>query len=183
MRRNHLTLSILSAALVAAISLSATSVALAQRDAGAKARGEIGTGFWTNQRAARRMQHALDYSKGIYEYSRDAKEVQAKIAEKESAELGRNIEAAKNEVSAIRKEYGDDKNVQASLKAIEEHLSAAATQHEKLHAECQSDQVDSSKTMECCNTITKELEKAIAEHAALMRQLGIDKKAASTKAE
>lgn len=170
-------------AIVAVISLSATSQAFAQRDAGAKVRGEFGTGYWTHQRVERRMQHALDYAQGVNHYARDAQKVEPNVAQAESAELGRNLKAAQEELTAIRKANSDDKEVLASVKSIEDHLASAAAQHEKLHAVCKSESVDNAAAMECCNSITKDLEKAISEHHLLMKKLGIEKSTAKPHPE
>lgn len=167
--------------IVAMVALSGPSIALAQRDAGAKARGDFGKGFWSNQRASRNMRHARDYSRGFYRYSRDARTIQPEVAKTESAELGRNIDAAKKELGTVREEYAADKEVLASLQVIDDHLAKAAAQHKTLHAECQKDTVDGTAGMECCNIITKELEKAMAEHAALMRKLEIKAGSEETK--
>ena len=171
----------LCVALAAMVVVSGPTAALAQRDAGAKARGEFGKGFWSNQRASRNMRHARDYSRGFYRYSREARTIQPEVAKTESAELGRNIDAAKKELATVREEYAGDKEVLASLKVIEDHLTKAAAQHKTLHAACQQDTVDGTVGMECCNVITKELEKAMAEHAALMRKLEIKAESGETK--
>lgn len=166
---------------VAMVALAVPSTGLAQRDAGAKARGEYGKGFWSNQRASRNLRHARDYSRDFYQYSRSVRTIQPEIAKSESAELGRNIEAANQELANIVKEYAADKAVQERVKVIEGHLAKAAAQHKMLHAECQKDSVDGTVSMECCSEITKELEKAIAEHAALMRTLETQAESGDTK--
>lgn len=143
------------------------------RDPGAKMRDDPRLGFWSNQRAARNLRHARDYSRGFYVYSRDAHHVQPGIAKSESTELGRNIESAKKELGIVREQYSEDKEVLDSLAVIEEHLRKASDQHKTLHAACQKDEINPMVGMECCNVITQELEKAMAEHAALMRQLEI----------
>jgi len=171
MSRERKVLMSVCVALAALMAVSGPTAAFAQRDAGSKARGEFGTGFWSNQRAARNMQHARDYSRGLYRYSRDAEVIRPEVLKSESAELGRNIESANKELATLREEYKADKEVLASLKTIEDHLTKAAAQHKTLHAECQKENIDGTVGMECCNTITKELEHAMAEHAALMRKL------------
>ncbi len=156
--------------------------AFSQRDAGAKIRGDSGVGFWSNQRAARSMRHARDYSRDLYDYSRDARAIQPEVAKSDSANLGRNIESAKNELTHVRKEQAGDKDVLAALAIIEEHLAKATEHHKTLHAACQKDTVDAAVGMECCNVITVELEKALAEHGALMRKLEIKGQASAAKA-
>lgn len=157
---------------VAAIGgLAIVQEAAAQRDAGAKARGEIGTGFWTNRRASRSMQHARDYSRGLYRYSRDARVVRPRVAKSESEELARNIEKAQKQLADVRKLYSTDKQVQAALDVIDKHIAKAAKVHKELHEECCKDAPNRGVTMRCCSEIIKELDKAAAEHAAVLRTL------------
>lgn len=132
-------------------------------------------------RASRNMSYARDYSRDLYYYTRDAHTIDPEIATSESTELGRNIDATKKELATIRKEYAGDKEVLTSLKIIEDHLTNAAAQQKTLHAECQRDTFDGTAGMTCCSDITKELEKAMAEHAALLRKLEIKELAKSKK--
>jgi hypothetical protein len=59
------------------------------------------------------------------------------------------------------------------MKSINEHLTAAAKHHTMLHEECCKDSVDGAVCMTCCNNILLELDKAQAEHDALIRSLEI----------
>ncbi len=166
-------------AVVAAIMATDVSSALAQRSS----RGYMGKPYYgsSNYRALRSMRYARNYSRDLFYYTRDAHTIDPEVAKSESTELGRNIGAAKKELATVRKKYAGDKEVLSSLKVIEDHLAKAATQHKTLHAECQIDTVDETAGMECCNVITRELEKAMAEHAALMRKLEIKELAKSKK--
>jgi hypothetical protein len=122
-------------------------------------------------RSQRSMRHARDYSSDLHNYSRQVKKIEPQVAKQESAKLGENIAAAQHDLSAIRKSAADDKAVLAALDVIDNHLARAAETHKMLHAECQKEMVDGKVCTHCCNEITKELEKAMAEHAALLRTL------------
>tara|TARA_R110002124_G_scaffold223994_1_gene389449 strand:- start:32 stop:589 length:558 start_codon:yes stop_codon:yes gene_type:complete len=179
MKHTHVTLTGVCLAFVAMVMLSNDLSAFTQH----RSRKYMGKPHYgsSNQRASRSMSHARDYSRDLYYYARDAHIIDPKIAKSESTELGRNIEATKKELATIRKEYAGDKEVLASLKLIEDHLKNATTQHKTLHTECQMDTFDGNAGMKCCSDITKELEKAMAEHAALMRKLEIKELAKSKK--
>ncbi|MFO0915889.1 MAG: hypothetical protein U0795_23220 [Pirellulales bacterium] len=139
-----------------------------------KTSGQYGKGFWENQRVSRNLRHAREYSQGLYRYQRSVPQVQPEVIRSESVQLGQNIDNARKQVAVLKQGHGDNKDVADSITAIEQHLAAAAEQHKVLHEECQKDKMDVSKGMDCCNMITKELDKAIAEHAALMRKLNLD---------
>lgn len=151
---------------VSTVILSDASLALAQR----KWRPNM-YDRWGQNRAQRSLRHARDYARDLHYYSRDVETVQPNVAKAESENIGKNIEAAQQELAAARKQAGDDKETVAALEAIETHLANAAKVHQMLHKECLNDSVDAGVSMECCNEITKELEKAMAEHAALLRRL------------
>lgn len=142
-----------------------------------------GRGFWENQRASRSIRHARDYSRDLYRYSRDARVVRPEVAKSESEELGRNIDKAKKGLTAVGKQYVGDKDVQAALETINKHIAKAAEVHKQLHEECCKDAPDGGVTMHCCSQITKELDKAAAEHAALLRTLEQRAKAGAAKTE
>ena len=116
------------------------------------------------------------YSRDIYRYSRDAGRVDPAVAKSESEELGRNIAKAQNELATAKKEAGNDAATLAALKSIEQHLSTAAAQHAMLHAECCKDAVDGDVCMKHCNQILLELDKAQAEHNALIRSMEMQMK-------
>jgi hypothetical protein len=87
--------------------------------------------------------------------------------------LGRNIAEAQTELAAAREDAGTDPETIAALKSVNQHLAAAAKHHAMLHEECCKDSVDGSVCMNCCNNILLELDKAQAEHDALIRSLEI----------
>lgn len=129
--------------------------------------------FWSNQRASRSMRHARDYSRDLFIYSRDVAAVEPDVAKSESEQLGKNIAAAQRDLEDVGKKVGDDKEALASLEVINKHLASAAATQKTLHEECNKAKVDAGVCTHCCNMITKELEKAMAEHAALMRRLDL----------
>jgi hypothetical protein len=136
---------------------------------------------WNQNRAQRSLRHARDYSRDLHYYSRDVEKVQPEVAKSESEQIGKNIETANKDLATVRKSIGDDKEAAASLDIIDKHLAKAAEIHKTLHAECCKDSVDAGVCTECCNDITKELEKAMAEHAALIRKLDVKSPSDSEK--
>lgn len=143
----------------------------AQRDAGAKARGEFGTGFWSNQSAGRHMGYSRGYAQGLYDYSSNVQSVSPQVAQPTSDMLGQTLSAAKKDIQTVRKELGADKDVKARLDEIEKHLNAALAHHKSLHMECCKESGDTAALMTCCSELIKEVEKAQSEHNALLRKL------------
>jgi hypothetical protein len=165
----------LGVVVLTAVVLLGSSDVLAQRKSPGGVTGGARTrpGTWSNERASRSVWHARDYSRDIYRYSRDAGRIDPSIAKSESEELGHNIVRAQKEVAAAREELGTDPKTVAALKSVDEHLAAAAKHHALLHEECSKDSVDGSVCMNCCNNILLELDRAQAEHDALMRSMEI----------
>jgi hypothetical protein len=143
----------------------------AQRDAGAKARGEHGGTFWSSKSAARSVQHARDYSRGAHEYVQSAPKPSAPYLRAEAAEISKNLEDAKAEVDYLKKNTASDKELAAALASIEKHLAAAHTEHHAFRAECAKDSVDSKVAMDCCSSLSDHLGKAHEELVALQKKL------------
>lgn len=121
------------------------------------------------------MRSARTYSRGVYEYATRAPKMATVVTESDSELIGQTLQSAKKDVSTMRKENPSDKEILARLDEIDKHLAAALAQHKTMHEECCKDEPNAEMTMECCNDLMKELDKAIAEHAALMRKLYPDK--------
>lgn len=128
-------------------------------------------GTWNNQRASRSIRHASDYSRDISSYARGVDRIAPAIVKSESEELGRSIAQGQKEIAAARELAGADTEAQTAYKSIDGHLSAAAKHHAMLHEECCKDSVDGKVCAKCCNDILMELDKAKAEHDALIKSM------------
>lgn len=138
---------------------------------GVERRQHPGQGFWANDRAARRLSHARDYSAGIGGYAARADEIQPSVAQAESQEVGRNLAAAGKELRVVRKAVADDKAAVATVDSLAKQLAAAEKQFELMNAECCKASVDGEATMRCCADLSATLDKMIEEHAGLMKRL------------
>ena len=177
MRLNRMTLASIVALTCALVIWGDVPTAQAQRSGGGvTGAARLRPGSWSQQRASRSVRHARDYARGIYEHSRDARSIPVDIARAESEELGRNIAKAQQELQTVQQEVGQEPTAAASLKTIKEHLSKAATEHAMLHKECEKESIDESACMKHCNQILLELDKAQAEHDALLRIMEIQER-------
>jgi hypothetical protein len=134
-----------------------------------------GRPYYGSERASRSVRHARSYARGIYQYSRGNDQIEPAVAKAESEELGRNITKAQKDLAAVRNEAGNDAKTLAALKAVDEHLAAAAAHHKMLHEECCKDAVHGDVCMKHCNEILLELDIAQAKQDALIRSLEIGK--------
>ncbi len=130
-----------------------------------------GDGYWANQRAARNMQHARDYMSGLYDYTVRAERVAPAVAQSEVEAVTRNLQATRQNLTVVRETAPEDQAVKTSIDGIEQHLKRAIELHQTLHEECHRQEIDREATADCCNDLIRELDQAIAEHGALMRQL------------
>jgi len=128
----------------------------------------------SNQQASRSVRHARSYTRGVYEYSRDADKIDPAVAKSESEQIGQNITKAQKDLAKARQEAGSNAKTLAALKTVEQHLTIAAEHHQMLHEECCKDEVKGSVCMQHCNQILLELDKAQAEQAALIRSMEIE---------
>lgn len=128
-------------------------------------------GFFENQRTSRTINHAQDYSNQMYQYSRSVPTVMPQVMKSESQMLGQNIVYAQQQCATIQHQVKAVPANVESVKLISQHLAKAAELHKELDMECCKATVDGKATAKCCSNITKELEKAAAEHSALSRQM------------
>lgn len=149
----------------------ATNVALAQRDAGSKARGDFN--FYGNA-AGGAMRSAQSYSGHYRAYVNQTPERITPAVAKEAADsIGDYIVKAKKHMASMRKhaEANNDKGSLAALDSIDKHLADAGKHHEAMRETCLKETVDGKASLECCRMIDDSLAKAIAEHDKLMKHL------------
>lgn len=175
----------LSVPLLAVMVLAVPSDSLAERrkpQAGVTGGARLWPSTSGNERASRRVRHARDYSWDLYRYARSAKTIQPAVAKSESEELGRNIAQARQELATAKSELGGDPTTTTTLKKIDQHLGIAEKQHQLLHKECCKESVDATACMQHCSQILLELDRAQAEHDALMRAKEIEMENAAKEA-
>lgn len=163
--------------MLAAVTLiAANGIALAQRDAGAKMRGEFGV---SGNAASRSMQGARAYYQDYRAYVQTVPQQQVNpvVARHISDAIGDYIEKSQKHMAWMRKQAAGDKETLASIDSIDKLLAEAAKSHKDMHAMCLKETVDAAGTMACCQTINKALEQSIAEHDKLMKRLTPEKTA------
>lgn len=128
--------------------------------------------YWTNRAAQRRIDHALDYSQGLFEYVRDADDVTQHESYLNAEELTRNIAAAQKRVGEAVKQAESAKDADSvkDLKSVSENLSAAAKQCDTCMEACRKESVDGAMVMECCKTVTTHLESAKKTYSRVMKR-------------
>ncbi len=152
------------------------SSALAQRDAGAKIRGEYN---FSGSAAGSAMRSARDTSGYYRQYAQSApdKKVTPETAREAADTIGTYISKAQKHMASMRKHAtaSKDKETLTSLDSIDKHLAAAAKSHDEMKETCLKDNVDAAATMDCCKMIDDNLAKAIAEHDKLMKKVAAKK--------
>jgi hypothetical protein len=174
--KHLLTRLILGAVMVA----FATTMAFAVSGADAKARGRYdfyGKSSSRSMRSAREYSH--DYRQHVQASPKAA--VDGAIAKAAADSVGMCIDKATKDVEAMRAEAAGDKETLASLDRVSAKLAEAAKHHKAMHEMCCKENVDAEGSMACCSDIDKALEEASAEHAKLMKRLGVTSSPAEKK--
>ena len=168
--------------LSAIVAVGLPSTAWAQRDAGAKMRGEYN---FYGRSAGSSMRGARDYSNYYREYAQGApeKQVNPEVAREAADAIGTYITKARRHFAWMRTqaEGAKDQETLVSLDLIDKHLATAAKSHHEMHETCLKANVEAAGSMKCCQEIDDELAAAIAEHDKLMKRLAGDKAPASKK--
>ncbi len=96
---------------------------------------------------------------------------QPSIPRNDAVIIGHALTGAQQSLAVTKKELANDKDALARIEVLEKHLAAAVEKHKELHAECMKPTADGKMTASCCNDLMKDLDKAIAEHDALVRKV------------
>lgn len=131
-------------------------------------------GFFESSRTSRHINNARTYSSDVYLYSR-APQVAPQVLKSESTLLGQEIAHAQRESVNLGTVLKSTPVQSDALKTLNGHLDAAAAKHKELTSECMKDNPDPTKCAMCASQITKELDKAHAEHQAIVREMEIMK--------
>jgi hypothetical protein len=170
----HLTRPLIALVLLALVVPAST--ANAQRDAGAKIRGEYN---FHGSAGGSAMRSAREYSGYYRQYAQSApdKKVNPEVAREAADSIGTYITKAQKHMAWMRKQAqaGNDKETLTSLDTIDKNLADAAKSHTEMHETCLKDNVDAAASMDCCKVIDASLAKAIAEHDKLMKRLAAKK--------
>jgi len=153
-----------------ALLMAIESPIYAQRDATAKAMGIFG-GSPSMNSTSRNLHTARGYASGVYHYPAPVIQAQPSMPRNDAVIIGHALSGAQQNLAITKKELANDKDALARIDALEKHLQAAVEKHKLLHAECMKPTADGQMTASCCNDLIRDLDKAIAEHDALVRKI------------
>ena len=169
----------IAAALIAALALF-SQPAQAQKDAGAKMRGEHSVPFWSSRSTARRMNAARDYARDFQRYVAANPKPDPAVVKEVTTEIGKNLDEAKAHLAQLKKDFAANKEAVAGIESLEKQLAGAFDHHKLLCECCEKESFDKIATMKCCTDLAEHLDKILDEHDALMKKLS-PKAAASPK--
>jgi hypothetical protein len=163
--------SVLMFALAIGASLLAGHSALAQRDAGAKIRGEHSVPFWSSRSSARRITAAHDYARDFQRYLAVNPKPDPAVVKEVTTQIGNSLEEAKKHLAQLKKDFAGKKEAVAGIESLDKDLAGAFEHHQLLCDCCEKESFDKIKTMECCADLAKHLDKILTDHDALMHKL------------
>jgi hypothetical protein len=135
-----------------------------------------GPAGYSARAAGQRIYQAREYSQQLYEYARPApaQSIPTVVTKVEAEHIGQTLDAAKQNLAVVKKdaEKTNDKAILKKLELIDAHLAKAAEHHKMMNMECCKEKVDGEAVAGCCDNLMTELDKALAEHASLIRLLG-----------
>ena len=88
-------------------------MALAQPDAGAKARGEHSVPFWSSRSSARRISAASEYARDFQRYVAANPKPDPAVVKEVTTEIGNNLDEAKKHLAQLKKDFGANKEAVA----------------------------------------------------------------------
>ena len=171
---------------VAMIAMTVTMQdAMAQKTSSvADRRQHPGAGFWSQQSSARRIGHALDYSRSLSDYAQRAKTVTPEFARSHVEEIGRNITVAQKELIVQRKEAeaSGDKATMADIDKITKDLKAATEAHANCKEHCAKGHIDTVQLAQNADNVSTALQAAVKTQKEMMNHQHLDTSADADKA-
>ena len=113
------------------------AVGLAQKDAGAKARGEHSVPFWSSRSSARRIYAAQDYSRDFQRYLAANPKPDPVVVKEVTTEIGNNLDEAKKHLAQLKRDFAANKEAITGIEALEKDLAAAFDHHKELCERCE----------------------------------------------
>ncbi len=154
--------------------------AVAQNDAGSKARGDI-YNFWGSKS---RQTHAQDHSRSLYYYGQTQQVVgqpQAQPvitpvqAQQHVVGVRENLAASQKGLGELKKSNADNKEALAAIAKIEAIHKKVMGHCEMLDKELGKEKTDGATICDCCLDMHADLDAADAEMTKLMKALKIEK--------
>ncbi len=154
--------------------------AVAQNDAGSKARGDV-YNFWGSQS---RQNHAQDHARSLYFYGQTQQVVgqpQAQPvitpvqAQKHVIGVRENLTASQKGLGELKKSNADNKEALAAIAKIEAIHKKVMGHCEMLDKELGKEKTDGATICDCCLDMDADLDAADAEMTKLMKALKIEK--------
>jgi hypothetical protein len=158
------------ATIVSTMLLTGHSV-FAQRDAGAKARGEHSVPFWSSRSSARRISAAHEYARDFQRYVAANPKPDPAVVKEVTTQIGNHLDEAKVHLTQLKKDFAGNKEAIAGIESLEKQLVAAFDHHKLLCECCEKEAFDKIATMECCSDLAKQLDKILTDHDELMHKL------------
>ena len=159
----------------------ATLVAIVHRaaaeDISARADRKITGKLYLPHSASAYQRSATEHARVLNYYGQNYKQVPKEVTQEHTAEIKRNVAAAKKELAKLKPEAATDKKLQKPLADMEAHLARCEEYCQMLTDEAgKGGGSDSEAICDCCKKIEEELQAAEAENTKLKEQLGVGKK-------
>ncbi len=171
--------SILYSVVAVFVALSVSSEALAQRDAGSKARGDV-YNFWN---ARSHNSHAHQQAQSLYHYGQTKDVVPSAPAKEHITSVQQGVVASQKSLAELKKNHPDNKEALAAIAKIEEIQKKVLAQCEHVQKELAADTANSEAISACCVELNHDLDSAASELNKLKKALKIEEPKIPQKSE
>lgn len=138
------------------------------RTAGEKITGQA---YWPGQATGRYIQSAQSYAQEYQNYVARAPRPEPAVVQEVSKTLSGYLDEANKHLTAMKKDFADDKETVAAVESIQKDLTKATDHHKAMITCCQDEKYDKAMAMSCCTDLSKALGKIHDDHVALMKKL------------
>ena len=161
-----------------------SQVAFAQKDAGAKIRGDA----WSGNEVRTYQQHAQDRSQMLFYYSQSKEPLPKQEAKELVGGIQKDLTAAEKALAKLKADHAKEPEVVKQIALIEKHHARAKEVCGMAAEQCEKEHGDHVVVCDCCADMWHELDAAQVETSKLLKMLKIEKlpvpkKATEKKAE
>jgi hypothetical protein len=127
--------------------------------------------YWPGRATTQYLQSAQAYAAEFQAHVARVGQPAPAVVQEVSRTLAGYLDEANKHLTAMKKDFANDKEMVAAVEAIEKDLAKAVADNKAMIACCQNEKFDKAMAMTCCTDLSKSIAKIHAAHVALMGKL------------
>lgn len=162
---------LLCSAVIAALSIIPTAAHAQATGFGSAGYKQGVDTYWPGRATTHYLQSAQTYAAEFQAHVARAGQPAPAVVQEVNKTLTGYLDEAHKHLTAMKKDFANDKETVAAVESIEKDLEKAKSDHKAMITCCQNEKFDKAMAMTCCTDLSKSIAKIHAAHVALMGKL------------